>query len=347
MTELTLEQRLSCAIMSVPNEDPIQYFNSMYKTISPVMVQEAVRVAKKELQKENKKNGKPVNVYLTLGSDGNTRSLYTGAIGALLWLPQYLDIAGNSFGVSKEDIETTKRVLRAVKLPQAFDAKFNEATNTLEESSSCRHYASFLASLVAWFTNGTTLVTCKSKLRTNLELTRFLTGLALNSFPSIPFTAYYIGSIKTNDAMELSERMSRVVDFNKYMTPESITLNQPKFTVQNESAPLVGISGHPLANTILGQENNGNVEWFGLFQESDEFAKICQKAGVTVKDVKKYMYQTSEAEHARNLEHGDKIAQFINQQNFTKELFELRHKTYGLEGLDDEEEQTEEQRYGV
>ena len=338
MTELTIEQKLALAISSVPNEDPVPYFNSMYKSINPLLIQEAVRVAKKELQKENKKNGKPVNVYLTLGSDGNTRSLYTGLIGGLLWLFDYIDLAGPSFGVSATDMETTKKVLRAIKLPQVFDAKFNEQENKLEESSSCRHYATFMASFVAWLTNGTTLVTCKNKLRTNLELTRFLTGLALNSFPSIPFTAYYIGSIKSNDMMELAEKLSRIVDFNKYMTPESITLNQPKFVVQNESAPLVGISGHPLANTILGQENNGNVEWFGLFQESDEFTKLCQKAGITSRDVKKYIYQTTEEEHAKNLEKGDKVAQFIQQQTFTRDLFELRAKNYGIDKTLEEDE---------
>ena len=344
MNTPTLEQQLAAAIQSVPNEDPIQYFNSMYKTISPVMIQEAVRVAKKELQKENKKNGKPVNVYLTLGSDSLTRSLYTGAIGSMLWLPDYISVAGEKFGVSQSEIETCKKVLRAVKLPQAFDAKFNEQTNQLEESSSCRHYSAFLASFVAWLTNGTSLVQCRNKLRTNLELARYLTGLALNSFPSIPFTAYYIGSIRSLDMMELAEKMGKIVDFTKYMTPESIVLNQPKFVVQNEIAPLVGISGHPLANTVLGQESNGNVEWFGLFQESEEFSKICQKAGLTPKDVKKYMYQTTEKEHRRNLEKGDKVAQFIQQQNFTKELFEMRLKNYGL---DDEEEETEETKYGI
>lgn len=337
MAELSVEQQLACALHSVANEDPIPYFNSMYKSISPIMIQESVRVARKELQKENKKNGKPANVYLTLGSDGNTRSLYTGVIGTLLWLNDYLDVAAPQFGISQQDLETTKRVLRAVKLPQAFDAKFNETTNEIEQSSTCRHYTTFLASLIAWFTNGTSLVKCKDKLRTNMELTRFLTGMALNSFPSIPFTAYYIGTIKTNDMMALAERMAGVVDFSKYMTAESITLNQPQFVVQNECTPLVGISGHPLANTILGQETNGNVEWFGLFQDSDEFTKICQKAGVTVKDVKKYIYQTTESEHNRNLERGDRLAQFINAQHITKEIFNLRHKAYGL---DDEETET-------
>ena len=154
MTELSIEQKLALATMTVPNEDPIPYFNSMYKSINPMLIQEAVRVAKKELQKENKKNGKLANVYLTLGSDGNTRSLYTGAISALLWLFDYIDIAGPAFGVSKTEIENTKKVLRAIKLPQAFDAKFNEGENKFEESSSCRHYATFLASFVAWLTNG-------------------------------------------------------------------------------------------------------------------------------------------------------------------------------------------------
>ena len=344
MNTPTLEQQFMAAIQSVPNESPIEYFNSMYKSISPIMIQEVVRIAKKVLIKENKKNGKPVNVYFTLGSDGMARSLYTGAIGSLLWLNDYLTIAGPQCGVSDSEIETTKKVLRACKLPTAFDAKFNEQTGKIEESSSCRHYASFLASYVAWLTSGTTLVQCKSKLRTNMELTRFLTGLALNNFPSIPFTAYYIGSIKSLDMMELAEKMSKIVNFHKYMTRESIVLNQPKFVVQNESAPLVGISGHPLANTILGQESNGNVEWFGLFQESEEFSKLCQKAGITSKDVKKYMYQTTEREHRQNLEYGDKVAQFIEQQNFTKELFEMRLKNYGL---DDEEEEDEESKYNV
>ena len=347
MNTPTLEQQLAAAIQSVPNESPIEYFNSMYKSISPVMVQEAVRVAKKELLKENKKNGKQVNVYLTLGSDGMQRSLYTGAIGSMLWLNDYLTIAGPQYGVSEAEIETAKKVLRACKLPQAFDAKFNEKTQKIEESSSCRHYAAFLSSFVAWLTNGTTIVNCKNKLRTNMELTRFLTGLALNNFPSIPFTAYYIGTIRSLDMMELAEKMAKVVDFNKYMTPESITLNQPQFVVQNESAPLVGISGHPLANTILGQESNGSVQWFGLFQESEEFSKLCQKAGLTAYDVKKYMYQTTEREHRRNLEKGDKIAQFIQQQNFTKELYEMRLKHYGLEPEEDEEEQDPEQKYNV
>lgn len=343
---VSFQELLQRALLSVPNEDPVEYFNNMYKSISPALVQEAVRNARAELQKETKKYEKNktcklANVYLTLGADGFTQSLYTGVIGTLLWLNDYIDIAGEKFGISKNDLEITKRTLNSLHLPQAFDAKFDESTNQLTASSSCRHYASFLGSFVSWATTGCTKVQCKDQLRTNMELTRFLTGLALNSFPSIPFTAYHIGTTRVPDLIELAEKMSKVIDFTKYMTPESITLNQPQFVVQNESAPLVGIVGHPLANTILGQESNGNVEWYGLYQESEEFSKICQRAGINSKDVKKYMYTVSEPEHQKILAKGNaddryKVAKFIESQSLTKEIYQLRNKTMSINNTLDE-----------
>ena len=328
---LSFGQLLQAKLHEIPNEDPTKYFQYMYSTIHPGMMTLAVKDAKRTLMRENKKSGKNVNVYLTLGSDGMTESLYTGAIASLLWLQEYIDIAKTSFGCSSAEVETTKKVLRKIGLPYSLDASVDEKTGELKASSSCRHYASFLGSLVQWLTTGVTAFKVQGKMKSNMELSRFLSSLALNSFPSIPFTAYYIGSIKTEDPMELSAKMSRVIDFNKFMTPESLELNQPKFIVQNENTPLVGISGHPLANIIYGQENNGNVEWFGLFQESEEFNKICIKAGVSVSDVKKYIYQTSWKEHQRNISEGNKIALFIQSQNFVKEVFEMRHQEYGID----------------
>ena len=328
---LSFGQLLQAKLHEIPNEDPIKYFQYMYSTIHPGMISLAVKDAKRALVRENKKSGKNVNVYLTLGSDGMTESLYTGAIASLLWLQEYIDIAKTSFGCTAAEVETTKKVLRKIGLPYSLDATVDENTGELKASSSCRHYASFLGSLVQWLTTGVTAFKVQGKMKSNMELSRFLSSLALNSFPSIPFTAYYIGSIKTDDPMDLSARMSRVIDFNKFMTPESLELNQPKFIVQNENTPLVGISGHPLANIIYGQENNGNVEWFGLFQDSEEFNKICIKAGVSVTDVKKYIYQTSWKEHQRKISEGNKVALFIQSQNFIKEVFELRHQEYGID----------------
>lgn len=331
MNKLSIEQLLSHACNSVPNEDPIKYFNSMYGSISPTMIQEAVRVGRREVGKENKKNGKLASVYMTLGGDGINKSLFTGAIGTMLWLDEYLKQTANHFGISDADLETTLRVLRTVNLPQAFDAKFDENEGKMHEPSSCRHYAACLSSFVAWLTNGCTKVQCKGKQRSNMELVRYLTNISLNSFPAIPFTAYPIGNVKTNDPMELAERMSKVVDFSKYMTDESIAINQPKFVVLNESAPIVGIPGHPLGAMVIGQESNGVVEWMGLFTESEEFVKLCAKNGLTSKDVKKYMYMTSDAEHAKNLERGNPVAKFVDSQHFTKEMFKQKGKLFGVE----------------
>ena len=326
---VNIEQILN-AILTVPSEDPVKYFNSMYKSINPILIQEAVKDARRELQKENKKNGKPATVFMTLGAENMNRSLFTGAVGTALWLPEYLDGVAEQCGITKQELEITKKVLRAAKLPEVFDAKYDEGKDEFAESSSCRHYATFLGSLCTWLANGATAIQCRDKQRSNLELVKFLTSLALNSFPTIPFTAYFIGQIKTTDHMELAEKMSKVVDFRKYMSDKSIELNEPRFVVQNESAPLIGIANHPLSNMVMGMENNGKVEWFGLFTDSEEFEKLCRQHGTTVKDVKKYMYTTSDAEHTRNVAKQIPIAKFIESQPFTQELFAMRQKVFDI-----------------
>ena len=333
---LTFSQILQSKLHEIPTESPNEYLKYMYSTVHPGMVQLAVRDSKKILSRENKKSGKPVNVYLTLGSDGMTESLYTGAIAALLWLQEYIDIAKTTFNCTDAEIETTKKVLRTIGLPHPSDTRLDDEGNIVA-ASTCRHYASFLGSLVQWLTTGVTSFKVQGKMKSNMELARFLSSVVLNNFPSLPFTAYYIGTVKTDDMMELTEKLSKTIDFSKFMTPESIELNQPKFVVQTENAPLVGISGHPLANMIYGQENNGNVEWFGLFQESEEFSKICIKAGVSSKDVKKYIYQTSWKEHQKKISEGNKLALFVQSQNIIKEVFEMRHKEYNI-GIEEEDE---------
>ena len=266
-------------------------------------------------------------MFLTIGADKNIKSLYNSFIGGLLWLNDYIETVYDKFGINPDEKDIYLKVLQQIHLPTVHD-----------EDSICRYYASFLSSFVTWLCYGTTLTNCKDKLKTNMELSRYLSSIALNSFPSLPFTCYYIGTTKTNDHMELAEKLASCVKFTDYMTDESIYLNQPKFVVQTENTPLVGISGHPLANMIYGQINNGNTEWFGLFQESEEFEKICQKNGVSCKDIKKYMYQTTDSEHNKNIEKGDSIARFIESQPFTKELFKMRHKVYGIRNLLDDPE---------
>lgn len=337
VTKLSFGQLLQAKLHEIPNEDPMSYIKYMYSTIHPGLVQLALKDSKAAIVKESKKSGKPVNVYLTMGAEGMDQSFYTGAVSALLWLQDYIDIAKTNFDCSQTDVDIVKKVLRKIGLPHVSDARVDDKEDQkLVATSTCRHYASFLGSLVQWASTGVTSTQIQGKMRSNLELSRFLSKLALGSFPSIPFTAFYVGSLKTNDMMELTERMSRLVDFNKYMTPESVELNQPKFVVQTDNAPLIGITGHPLSNIVYGQENNGQVEWYGLFQESEEFSRLCVKNGVSVKDVKKYIYQTSWKEHQANVTKGDRLALFIQNQNIIKEVFELRHKEYGIENEEGE-----------
>lgn len=335
-TKLTFAQLLQSKLNEIPNEDPMGYIKYMYSTVHPGMIQLAFKDAKSVLAKENKKNGKPVNAYLTMGAEGMDQSFYTGVVAAFLWLQDYIDIAKTAFDCSQADVDTVKKVLRKIGLPSVHDARVEKKTDsTFVANTTCQHYAKFLGSVVQWASTGVTSTLIQGKMRSNLELSRFLSKLALGSFPSIPFTAFYIGSVKTNDMMELAEKMSRAVDFNKYMTPESVELNQPKFIVQTDNAPLVGITGHPLSNIVYGQENNGQVEWYGLFQESEEFNRLCVKNGVSAKDVKKYIYQTSWTDHQKNVTRGDRLALFIQSQNIVKEVFELRHKEYGIDSTEE------------
>lgn len=341
ISKLTFAQMLQAKLHEIPNEDPMQYIKHMYSTINPGMIQLALKDSKTAIAKEAKKGGKPVNVYLTLGGEGMDSSFFSGAISALLWLQDYIDIAKTNFDCTQTDVDTVKKILRKIGLPHVTDARLEQPdTSTtdgakLVATTTCKHYAAFLGSLVQWCSTGVTSTMIQGRMKSNLELSRFLSSMALASFPAIPYTAYLVGQTKTTDIMDLAERMSRCVDFHKFMTPESISLNQPKFVVQTDNAPLVGISGHPLCNVVYGSENNGNVEWYGLFQESEEFNRLCIKNGVSSKDIKKYMYQTSWADHQKKLARGDRIAVFINSQNIVKEVFELRHKEYSIENDDD------------
>lgn len=385
MEELTFAQKLNILLNEIPNEDPIDYFKYMYKTINVGTVRAAVESATNVLNKEKKTKGcNEANVYLTLGGDSNQRSLFTGFISGLLWLEQYINTSYDKFGVTKEDAETCKRVLRTMKLPSCGDIwretdeehekrtkpiiekinqireeelkhgeelkheedkedinrKFDEQIEMIHNTkynATCKHYASFLFSYITWLSTGETAFPSDTRIRSNMELSRFLTNMSLNSFPAIPYTVYYIGTVKTNDMANLAERLHSCFDFKKYMSDESITVNQPQFVVQNRYAPLVGIAGHPLGNIIYGYESNGKTEWYGLFTSSDEFEKICIKNGVSSKDIKKYIYQTDPETHKRNLLKNDPIAQFINSQRLAKEIFETRHKFYDIEGISDEQ----------
>lgn len=325
--DLPFELKLMFATKSVSDENPMKYIDLMYKTVNPEAMKLAVKDIRSVISKENKRNGKPYDVFMTLGGDGMNRSLFEGAIGSLLWLQDYVDRAKVVKKIDENEVEIFKKVLRAIDLPTVHD----------ENGSSCRHYAYFLADYVRWLTSGVNAVKMKNRMRSNMELSRYLTATGMNSFPALPFTSYYVGTVKHDDQMILTEKISKSFNFNDYMSKVSRELNDPKFVVVPENTPLVGIPGHPLANLILGELKNDNVEWLGAFVSNDEFSRICLEQGLTTKEVLNYIYTVSPEAHTAKLSKGDPISKFIENQYLGKQIFELRHKIYSVEKIDEDE----------
>jgi hypothetical protein len=343
LQKLTLYDLLNTMVSRIPDENPTDYFDRMYDVINPGMIMEAVEEAKRMVQiesdisRKSKKKKEHVNVYLTLGGDSLNKSFYTGVIAGLMWLPNYIKEVGQRMDISNQNIDTTLNTLKECKLPQIHDVK-EEIINDTKVSikpSGVKHYSAFLGSIVSWLSNGVTNFQVKGTMKTNMEMCRYLTSAALNSFPSVPFCSYHIGSIDTLDIFKLSEKFGKSFDWTKYMSNDCYMLNEPKFVVTTSNAPIVGIVGHPLTETFIAEIKEGQAKWVGLFIETEEFAKICANNGLTAEMIKKYIIGTSEKQHNINVNQKDPIALFIESQKITKQCFEWRHK-YSSVKLDDE-----------
>lgn len=321
-------------LSTVSTENPLEYFNDMYKSINPHCITVAKEEGKKILQSDNKKGDKAVNVYFTLGGDSINKFLMEGIIAALLWLPYYIQDVADVFKLSREEVDTTLKILNAIQLPKVFDARDVENENRKETSSNCRHYASFLIAIIRWLTTGTTMFKQTGEARTNMELCRYLASTALNTFPAVPYCAYFIGQTKTNDMAKLTEKLAKSVNFSEFMTKEAYQINSPKFVVQTQDAPLVGISGHPLGELYVGMldDTTKKTEWLGVFVKSEQFEQLCAESGLSVNEVHEYVMGISKQQHQKILSdkrnEKNKIAQFIEKQGneLIKTGFELFHK---------------------
>jgi hypothetical protein len=263
-----------CGLVSkIPDENPLEYFDQIYANIHPIMMSEALKQAKTILEAEDKKSKKAqeeVDVYLTLGGENLNKSFYTGVIATLLWLPEYLKKAVSKFNISQIDADTCQKVLNACHLPVVHDVS-EEVINGVKvhvEPSSVRHYSAFLSSIISWCNNGVTDFTVKGKQKTNMELARYLSSAALNTFPSIPFAAYHVGTVKTEAPFELAEKMGKSMKWTDYMSNENYQLNEPKFVCTLHNAPIISIPGHPLSDTYIAEVRDGNTKWLGIFVEN-------------------------------------------------------------------------------
>ena len=60
----------------ITSENPLPYTPLMYKTVNPMAMQLALKDAKQLISKQNKKNGKECEVYLTLGGEYNSEQIF-------------------------------------------------------------------------------------------------------------------------------------------------------------------------------------------------------------------------------------------------------------------------------
>ena len=330
---------INLLLSTVSSENPLDYFNDMYKSVNPHCIRIAKEEAKRLLEKQSSKSSpddKEVNVYFTLGGDSINRFLMEGIIAALLWLPYYIQDVEEVFKLSHEDVLTTLKVLNSIMLPKVMDAKDVAEGGHKETSSNCRHYASFLIAIIRWLTTGVTMFHNTGEGRTNMELVRYLAATATNSFPAVPYCAYFLGQTKTPDMAKLTETLAKQIypTLQDLMTKDAYQINSPKIVVQTKDAPLVGISGHPLGELFVGMldETTKKTEWLGVFVKSEQFEQLCTEHGISVNDVHEYVMSVSKERHKKILQ--DKkhekhfIAEFIEKQGneLIKSGFELFHR---------------------
>lgn len=324
-----LKSHINALIQTVSTENPLDYFNSMYKSINPMAIDLAIDSAEKLLQNQNKKNGNKVaNVFLNIGSDSMNDSFLQGIIAALLWLPGYIADIMEPMKLSREEVDTTLKVLKQCNLPTVFDAYEEEHDGKTVKitSSSCRHFALFLTAITQWCYGGVSAFKNTGEPRSNIEMVRYLTATALNSFPSIPFCSYFIGQCRTNDYSRLAEQLTKEFNWTDYMSKEAYYINQPRFQVCSEHAPLVGCCNHPLAMLLVGETTNNKTTWLSIFCEGEEFSRLCLENSLTVKEVKEYVMKTSKEQHQKNIANEDKIALFVDKNKFIAQGFQLLHR---------------------
>ena len=324
-----LHAYLNSLMNTVSIENPLNYFNSMYKSINPMAIDLAVNAAEKIIQNQNKKKGtKTANVFLNIGSDSINESFLQGIIAALLWMPAYIRDIMEPLKLAREEVDTCLKVLKQCNLPTVFDAydKEIDGKTTKIESSSCRHFALFLTSITQWCYSGITSFKNTGESRSNIEMVRFLTSTALNSFPSVPFCSYFLGQCKTNDYAKLAELLTKEFNWPDYMSKEAYSINQPRFQVCSEHAPLVGCCNHPLAMLLVGETTNNKTTWLSIFCEGEEFSRLCLENSLTVDEVKEYVLSTTKENHQKKLSNGDKIAKFVDNNKLVSQGFQLLHR---------------------
>lgn len=325
-----LVQVLNSIIAGIPPDNPLQYLDTLYAGVNPAFIETAVEEGKKKTAAlNNKKGANEMNVYFTLGRESANRARISGFFSAILWMENYVRNKGDENGVTPQEMQTFTSVLRKMHLPQIVDTLIPAG-----KVYTIRSYAACLAHYLLWLDKPSAANTAGADVsRSNKEVCDLITSSTLDSYPTIPFTAYYLGSIKSNDdVLTLSEKLYKDMKFDKYITDDFAKANEPKFIVTSADAPLVSVVLHPLCFSTVGMPDNNtrSVQWFSSFTSNAQFDEICAKNNVTSKAVAKYMLQTSLEKHEKNLQAGQPIAKFINDMKIMGNIYERLRKSDGL-----------------
>lgn len=333
---LPIEVILNKIISEIPIQDPLKYLDNMYDSCNPQLISWIVDKGKQEAQKLNNKKGtKEANIYFTMGNTNFNRAMFSGFFGGILWIEDYIRNKAYENDVSEDEIKTFSKVMRKMGLPQISNIK-NDADKDDIQRYSVRTYDACLSNFVLWLSRGSMANSADAKhTRSNKEVIDTLTASSLSSFPAIPFTSFYLATVKTNDdILTLTERISKNVEFTKYVSNKFLDINEPKFVVATSNAPITNIINHPLVVNEYGIRNNNKIEWLAGFIQNEEFERICLKNSLSSDIVKKYILTTSEETLKRDIEQNKPIAKFIESQHVILQSFKNLKQASGLLGSD-------------
>lgn len=335
---LPIEVVLNQIISQIPLEDPLKYLDNMYDSCNPQLVSWIVEKGKEEAQKlNNKKGSKEANIYFTMGNTNYNRALFNGFFGGILWIEDYIKNKGSDYDIHDDELRTFSKVMRKMGLPQISNVKNIENEDQITKYS-VRTYDACLSNFVIWLSRGSIANSTDAKhTRSNKEVINVLTSSSLSSFPAIPFTSYYLGTVKTNDdILTLSEKISKNVEFTKFVSDKFLEINEPKFVVTTSNAPITNIVNHPLVVNEYGIRNNNKVEWVSGFIQNEEFERICLKHGLSSDIVKKYILTTSKETLMKDISQNKPIAKFIESQKIIMQAFDNLKQSSGLLGVNEE-----------
>lgn len=331
MQENNIEDSLKNEYKMFSHDKITTNFKDSFASINPACVLQAVEGMKKEIAKIDNNivpNYNDFNIYFTLGTRYCSDEFYIGALSALLWLKTYFHHLYETKTINADELEVANSVLSKGKIPNTEDIKPSY------------YYSSFLYSIGKWCNNVATVKNFNKdeekndnsskndSYKNNYDLASYLMKCCVGSFPAVPYSAYYVGSINNIDPQAFLSQLTNNLSFEKYFSKESIMVNNPKFEVMNAFSPITECAYSPFRELFVLQKEGVKTEWLTIFRDSEEFEKLCTEKGINVADVKKYTIGMTLSKHKENLTKNDKIAVFIDNSTGFKQLFETYAKEF-------------------